>query len=191
MKRITDTNSGHDCIYAPCHHTPAGDHGIHGDEWIYASVANDGLTALVLTVFTDVFPDTVPAAHQARCAEHYSGRPKRIDERREGADVTLHCAFPTDVNSVREATPGEECEFVGVCFTGASSALKAHEFFAAHGDPAQREQTESFWHAFEVLHADWGESARAGRVDIKHVMALRCRRCARRYSRPTPTTRRR
>jgi hypothetical protein len=46
---------------------------------------------------------------------------------------------------------GERCEWVegGRCKAD-GTYLGAHDFWKAHGDPAQREQPESFWLALEA-----------------------------------------
>jgi hypothetical protein len=64
MKRESFQRPGYDCMFAPCQHERKGDHGIHGEEWVFVSIANDRQTALVLTVYTDIFPETIPAAHR-------------------------------------------------------------------------------------------------------------------------------
>ncbi|KKM00903.1 hypothetical protein LCGC14_1799800 [marine sediment metagenome] len=84
MERTTSKRPGHDCIYAECTLTdppckqppdlsrpnqegPGNNHGIHCEEWHYVLTANDKSKALRLTVYTDIFPDTVPDDHSKRC----------------------------------------------------------------------------------------------------------------------------
>lgn len=87
--------------------------------------------------------------------------PDPIEERRRGADITLHLvareppAVPGWTPAQRKL-PGD----VGYCVSDLdTSALKADEFFRAHGDPNQFEQSESFWTALEKELAIWIEGA--------------------------------
>ncbi len=170
MRRHSFKVPGRDCISVPasCPHTPncAGQYGRHGEEWVYVSTSNDGQTALVLTCYTDILPEGSPSFDV--------GAP--LNKRRYGADMTLHASFPTELESVRDNSPGNSCTYVdeGRCFIANTSALSAHDFFLAHGDPVQFEQSETFWVAFEEQHREKGEEIRGKRVDTTHEQCKGC-----------------
>lgn len=118
MKRIATARPGNDCFY--------------GEYWSYAVVADNGLTALQLTVYTDIYPPTVPVDHAALCGSlcerchhggHGAGRcgdvnagnrwgtakcdcpAKPFAARRRGTDLTFHVGFPTEKEMIRTWTP--------------------------------------------------------------------------------------
>lgn len=97
-----------------CKHEPKGDHGVHNDEWVYAVWVPSLRSALVLTVHSD--------------GPYYG------DEIR-GSDLSMCCGFPVkdaDIKAQRAARP--HCAFIDApCWTGYSTSLDAHEFFAKYG----------------------------------------------------------
>jgi hypothetical protein len=140
MKRLTSRTPGYDCRNAPCQHEEKGDHGISGGYWRFVVVADEGDLALVLTVFADDYPDTVPAAVRKRW------RDDRARDLLTSLDV---CSlFPTDRDDVGHS--GRPCEWLGVpCFRGWSSSLQGAELLKASGHPYQAEPTEALWLALE------------------------------------------
>ena len=220
MKRIATTSPGNDCIYGECsapgcpgRKGMSGDgHGIHADEWHYTVTADDGLTALRLTVYTDTFPNTVPRDHSARrgvlcdrCGHgrHAAGRCGDVNkdnhwgacrcdcpadplfDRRYGADLTFHVAFPIDKADVRwwpgRAPEGEfrmagECDLLPgrFCFHDDTSSLGARTFWKDHGDPSSIEQAPPFWRAFTALFSEKDAAVRASRADERYQ---RCNHC--------------
>ncbi len=106
FKRQTEMRPGHDCLFAPCQHDPKGSHGIHGDEFWHGLVTetHDGRqVALVVTVFTNRMPATVPASHMAGSKEASL------------ADLTLHVQMPG-----HKIHGTSDCPFItaGPCDTG-------------------------------------------------------------------------
>ena len=172
MERQSIRVPARDCIDVPssCPHEPncEGRYGRHGEEWIYVSIANDRLTALSLTIYTDIMPEG------SSIAGHADHEP--LAKRRHGSDLSLHAAFPTEIETVRSAGKGRPCSWVKdeECFTAFTTGLGAHEFFLKHGDPSQHEQSESFWTAFEALHEEKGTAARKERVDTTHKQCKAC-----------------
>lgn len=179
MIRDTMKIPGYACLYAPhgsCPGYPRDDgrnHGIHGEEWIYVVRADDGLTALALTVYTDILPDIVPAAHQEAWRwDSWEHRPRTLAERRHGSDLTLHVAFPYYVEGPdaerRHPAPvrgNRPCEILQqpVCESSITIGLGAHEFWSQHGDPRQHEQDSAFWQPFEACFAEMDADVRARR----------------------------
>lgn len=178
MKRHTFKNAPYDCIDVPSscpnlnqpEHEPerrrpycGGSHGRHGEEWGYVSTSNDSKTAFTLLVYTDVF---VAGSSIAGCDDD-----KPLARRRYGADLSLHVAFPVDDEQVRGVEKLRPCDFVegGGCFTAWTRT--GHDFFEAHGDPAQHEQPESFWLALEAKHEALGQVAR------KSLDKKKCDKC--------------
>lgn len=155
MRRNTITRPGYDCIGGPCRFSrpcqPDNTHGIHGDEWVYSIVSDDGATALVLTVFTDIYPATVSKARVR------AFRTKPLADRRHGADLTLHMAVNDQSGRLVDAGEAKhDCEHVqgGQCYVWETTALGADELFRAFGNPAEREQPETFWRALEARFHD-------------------------------------
>jgi len=128
MKRTSGVLPGFDCGThgSRCKHEKKGDHGISGGTWWYA--VSDGAHAVSLSVLAANYPDTV-----RRPLPECLQRPK------------------AEVLSFHRADPhGAECEYVdgGRCI-GDATYLGASEFWEAHGNPAQNEQSEEFWIALE------------------------------------------
>ena len=154
MKRIFRVQPGYDCGRGPCPSEGCPGfgkarglgHGQHGEEWFYAAVDDEGLVALALTVYTDIMPSGTP---NWRLDEGYP-----VEKRREGMDLTLHVGFPTEKETMRwwDAADKGRCDLLpGTwCDTSNTSALQARDFFRAHGDPNQAEQSEAFWQALEA-----------------------------------------
>lgn len=153
MRRTFFRVPGFDCVRNPCGKrgcgtAPGAGHGIHSDEWVY--VVSDGRTALALTVFSGVFPETVPAGTRAEMRRYQP----------TGADLTLHVGFP-----VRDGAE-HECDLVagGRCYQGGryTTASGADDFFALHfRRDAGFCQPEPFWLALEQEHAGWAPDAYA------------------------------
>jgi hypothetical protein len=168
VRRHSEIVPGYDC-FNECKHPSKGNHGIHGDEWHYVVVSDDGHIALALTVYTDIYPPTVEKWQRD------SERP--IEERRSGTDLTYHVGFSTTRGEMRDYDPktwGSECPHVGRCDASRTTALGAGEFFRAHGDSNQFEQAESFWAALEEKLAEREGEFRGERVDLAW---RRCRGC--------------
>lgn len=166
MKRDFKVQPGYDCMHAPCQHTPKGDHGIHGDQWHYSVIRDDGASALSLTVFTTNFPSTVPAHKR-----FYSD-----GKTESGSDLSMHTNFPTDRESIQHGSKGQKCEYVagGRCWSDYSTALGAHEFWDEHATKGRKEQPDSFWLALEARCDELFASANRERADLKWA---RCKHC--------------
>jgi hypothetical protein len=85
MRREAIVRKGYDCITNPCGKNgcgtnPGNSHGQHCDDWIYAVCEGDA--ALSLTVFSGAYP-------------RGTSRPP------EGADLSMHTAFPHCEDDVR------------------------------------------------------------------------------------------
>lgn len=215
LKRIQEKRPGYDCIYGSCGagdppcpghkglHAPDG-HGIHGEEWVYGIVAGDGLTCLTLVVYTDIFPDTVPLDHSARCgnrcercghaahpraecsivsladtrwAKACACNPDPLKTRRVGVGFALHRRFPT---SRDEVLSGSRASTVGgnfECLWCSSHYHKAREFFETHGDPARFEQGGRFWVALRDEWKTRDAEARAMREADGDAVWARCQHC--------------
>lgn len=154
MIRQSRLVAGYDCIWGkcqfdpPCEPGPPGsmekvsgkNHGCHGEEWIYVVFTGDRRTAIALTVFTELVPDTVPSWNVA------ARKAMPLEERREGAFLYVH-HHPED--AVGEP---DNCDILGgQCITESLGALAPTEFFKKHGDPIQFRQPEKFWVALENL----------------------------------------
>jgi hypothetical protein len=160
MKRIFKIVPGYDCR-VECKHTPSGDHGIHGDEWLYAVVADDGISALSLTVFSDVYPSTVDMTFRRRP---------------QGSDLSLHVGFATEPEDCRfDVLNWQACDVLGGgrCVVFKSSAWCADEFWKAHGR-LEPEQLEAFWTALEAKFSEWDAEARAARVEAETWTRCNC-----------------
>jgi hypothetical protein len=165
LRRASFRRPGYDCR-RECKHTPKGDHGWHGDEWIY--VVGDEEGALVLTIFANEFE-----GDPALTAELRRGASER-SQRACGSDLTLHTRFPIDVEHVREAAQGTKCEYVvGRCFTAWTSARQADDFFTEHGADTF-DQSIAFWDAFSERFLELMADARARRVDTTHAQCPTC-----------------
>lgn len=132
MERKHWVTPGYDCR-VECKHEKKGDHGIASDEWSY--VVMDGERAVSLHMLSDRYPASAPP-------ERMHPEVRRILlERPFIGRLFEHHANPT----------GCECEWVtgGRC-QGDVTYLGAGEFWAAHGDSTQPEQSEAFWQALEA-----------------------------------------
>lgn len=139
MIRKTNVRPGHDCRFAPCIHTPKGDHGIHGDEirhWIVTEVADGRRVALALLIFTDKMPATVPRGW----IEQPTVRP---------AEISLH------VQTLRR---GRQCDYLELpsCSVARSSALDANRYRSAITHPDHPHDIEkAFEYALKPPEAFW------------------------------------
>jgi hypothetical protein len=163
---------GRDCVYAPCavskekpctqpidpyrpgRRLPGNNHGIHGEEWSYGIAADDLRTFLALTVFTDIYPPTVPANHSQICGcASFIAQP--LEDRRYGTSLALHVAAKLG------AAENNTCDFLGgdPCDVVFDTGLGARAFFKTYGDSNQPEQGAAFWTALEAkfveLDAEW------------------------------------
>ncbi len=174
LRRITSVTPGYDCARHPCGKgncgkTSGGNHGIHCDEWWYA--LTDGQIALSFTVWSGIFPPSVPSDVSIRLS---FGR----DKVAQGVNIASHIGFPIDRESVRiPLSPGvSACEYLDPglnCHDGHGSVLKAEAFFNKYGTDSY-EQPESFWQALEVEWRQRAERALAERTDTKWVRCPRC-----------------
>lgn len=162
-RKYHKTVPGYDCR-TTCAHTPKGDHGIHGDEWIYIVEAEDRKTALALTVFSNKYPPTVDIANLPAALI-----------RPIGADLSLHVSFPTEPDACLSTAVGQDCAYVnGTCHTYYTSALVARDFYTEHGG-GDVDPTEAFWRALEAVFISLNASAR----ESAHKAAewQRCNHC--------------
>lgn len=159
LECVTTSIPGYDCS-VECRHEPKGNHGIHGEEWIY--YVKDGDCATSLVVYTRIYPPTV------------TGIPY---EPPEGAHLALHCAFDTEPEMLRTRyRPEVECSLVtgGYCQQFADSSTAARDFFERFGDPAHLAQPLTFWEELKAWHRKQAARARAERADLQWV---RCECC--------------
>lgn len=168
MIRKTITRPGYDCVRHPCGKHgcgthPGSNHGIHCDDWVF--VVSEGDLALTLTVFSGIFPASVPIV--ARRAITYP----------MGADITLHVGFPSTAEEML-GKESRECEHVstGRCFgMRFSTSLGARDFVEEWFDKWKgTDQSEMFWLAMERRFADWAKEARDGRCDTTHKVCPKC-----------------
>lgn len=149
MKRRLLAVPGYDCDRGPCPakgcpgfgnpRRPGGGHGIHGEEWIYSIIADDGKTALSLTVYTSRYPDTVSTSSDVR------KRPPR------GADLSLHSSVISDPESIaRGAKLDGKCDLLegGACYSPYTTGIGADQLFSTYGID-DFNQPEDFWLALE------------------------------------------
>ena len=143
MKRVFAIKPAYDCIKVqPCVHGSerckpgTGGCGISAEKWVYSVVSDDGRFALALTV--------------------KSGRYLFSEQKKaEGASLQTHIAYAETREQVNEAMfncdllPGGKCRGGTVC-------LAADDFFKQHGAD-QKEQSDEFWSAMEVLLTEWVE----------------------------------
>lgn len=159
MKRTTTVLPGYDCRVKPCGKNGCGtragySHGCDSDQWIYA-VADDDI-ALVLQVSSGI----VGGAEIPR-----------------GEYLTLHTAWPTDRDAVRESVKPMPCEWLPAGCFQVSSAAAADVFVKAHPNMAadlRPEQPETFWLDLERLCDRYGAEASAKRADIRWVRCPQC-----------------
>lgn len=147
-RRYRNTVPGYDCR-TTCEHEYGGDHGIHGDDWIYVVEAADRKTALVLTVFSHKYPPTVDVANLPA-----------VMIRPVGADLSLHVSLPTTPDACVTPHEGVRCAYVdGGCHTHYTSALAARDFYTKHGN-GDVEPTEAFWRELEAVFVRLDAKAR-------------------------------
>lgn len=142
IRRETEMTPGYDCMHAECTHDTKGDHGIHGDEFLHAVIteAPDGrLAALVIMIFTNRYPSTVPEWRRDR------SKPS------SAVDLTLHIQGAKP-EADRQYSRGL-CSWTGntLCQTERSTALGASELWKALAieDQNPEKPGEAFWQAME------------------------------------------
>lgn len=142
LSRIILTSPGHDCLYAPCQHTPKGDHGIDGGKLMFA--LTDFKHAVTLELIGTDYPPTVTLellpAHRrevlpANLSFHYAVKQGRLQARSKGCILI----------------PGPGCYSTG------GSGLEADRFWRSYAAPGLGiNQPPSFWSALEALwHAEF------------------------------------
>lgn len=161
-RRIHTVRPGYVCPNATDHaacadRSPDHHHGRHGDEWWYAVAFDD--VALVLQVYTA-----------------YLGSQMLWDAPSYGADLTTHTAFPCSREEIVDGASDSTCEYLlGKRCYWSYAPGGASQFFTMHGDPAQAEQSESFWRAMEARLVDVAEQARATRADREWRLCPTCK----------------
>lgn len=131
MRREHWVTPGYDCR-TECKHQVKGEHGICGDQWVYA--VTDGKRAVSISVITPRFPESVDLALHPPDV-------RAVLERYFATALTLHEADPD----------GMPCKLVdgGLCSVGWATYFGAQRFWKAWGDERQPEQSEAFWRALE------------------------------------------
>ena len=138
IERIDRTFEGWDCLRAPCETCKAGErrHGVHCAEQhlVVRGELEDGRrVALALTVFTGVYPETVPLRDRT---------PFRPDYYPKASDLSLHVQMPTD-------SPGtHKCAWFGErgrCYVDWTTALSAEEIYGK-----ERTVDEALWQRLEA-----------------------------------------
>lgn len=145
LRRATIREPGFDCR-TECKHEEKGDHGWHGDEWIY--VVSNGIAAISLSVMTAFFADdeVLNAESVASFRSIFCGR--RYDEQLTiGGAMAWHSPFK------RLDEEPAECEFIEShqCWGSHESLFAGARFwrmFKGRGD--QIERPETFWMALEA-----------------------------------------
>jgi hypothetical protein len=128
IDRRTMVTPGHDCIYAPCTHTPKGDHGINADDdWlaVVAEISDGRKIALSLQLDSGRFPATIPASHWS------DWLPPMVYPR--ASDLSLH------VQRSRHDLGGHACEWFGQggrCDVEYTTALGAISLFSGFTFPS-------------------------------------------------------
>jgi hypothetical protein len=168
MKRGTKIMPAWDCICGPCGRRDCPGHGVVGDqhgrsseEWIYWVIADDGLTALSLSVRAPIShpstPEWIKIADEKR---------RLAGQLPNASDITLHCAFQTSSDGAGSSPGG--CMFLDdkPCHADFTSGLDADAFWLAHGEQGalQAGRVDTFWKALELEHAKRDQQARARRV---------------------------
>lgn len=145
MKHRTQIIPGYDCPNGKCSDPKCTtrDHGIHGEEWIYSSLTDDGKFAVVLTVYTSRYPATVSQATMAYIANGGIKYPY-------GADISIHSAIPTQPEDLY-SKDSADCNYVKPkgCYIAFSSGLQAREFFEQHDSKVGPKQLTGFWKALD------------------------------------------
>lgn len=167
MIRKSFKDPGHDCVRHPCGRglcgvTPGGSHGIGCEMWNY--VVSDGDVAILLPVFSGVFPESVPKS-------------TRDDLNRIHAGVMqVHASFPIDRESMTRAPKSEKCEWLDgkPCLYIESYGLHAEELLKTIGVPNSFERPEPWWVALEAWLAKEAAELRTQRADL---LWERCNAC--------------
>jgi hypothetical protein len=151
MKRTTITFPGYDHIANPCGKNgcgtnPGSGHGVASDEWFY--VVSDGNAALVLSVFSKVYPPTVSAAVRS------------FRDSPSVSNFAFHTAYPVEQDDVRAGGEGRKCQFVegGRCWASHLGYGAGTELLKTYGHPTY-EQPEALWLELEKRFLE--ERARA------------------------------
>lgn len=174
IQRQTLRRPGYDCVRSPCGRNgcgkrPGAGHGIHCEDWVYA--VTDGAFALSLTVFSGVYPASVPADTVALMRRHQPC----------GADLSLHVGGPLGVEIWGEAN-GQECGWVDGkrCYQGChyyTTASGADEFFHDYfRSAAGFDQPEEFWRALEAKLREWSDDVKTRRAELTELAAADRRR---------------
>lgn len=164
MKRQSFKVEAYDCRINPCGRggcVPGNpQHGGGAERWVYA--VSDGDVAVSLEVHTGIYLTEHDTAYALG-----------------GSDISVHTAFPTEREIIRDGAEGHECGYVdgGRCFIFSTTALGANTFFEKHGNLAQFEQSEAFWVGLEEYLKAQRALAYAARTDTKHVQCPTCGGC--------------
>lgn len=141
--RHTKIIPGFDDVLNGCEHTPKGEHGRCGEQWLYIVRSDDGNAALYLEVHTSIYPSTTP---------HKETPPAGL----RGLRLELHLAVPYVDYDGEICHPGPQrdvCAILDrpVCTCPEFSSLASMKFFSDHYvKGATPEQPESFWLALEA-----------------------------------------
>lgn len=170
LQRITEKTDGWDCVHKPCGRNgcgtnPGSNHGVGCDEWIYT--VTDGKVALMLCVFSGVFPSTV---------ERSPGSPRWPSDSRaakypDGYSMNAHVAYPTDRGEV--LVKPEECPYLTdkLCWSHELSLLHARDFYQQIKDACALEETEAFW---IKLEAEWRSVAERYKTPTEYARCTHC-----------------
>lgn len=152
---------GFDCITGThCEHAgkPGLNHGIHGDEYGYAvggEMSDGRRAALVLTVYTKRFPDTVEPWRRG-VADHALPRYPM------GAHLMLHLQAPAGAES-EYGSVSDRCSWIGEgrrCHADGSFTMATHfyESYGKHDDDNTADlmvQSDAFWDALASQFERW------------------------------------
>ena len=125
---------GYDCRDGRCQHTPKGDHGICGEEWVY--VVKGGDRAVSTSLHTRIYPATVPA------------RP--LDDPPYYGGIGFHRGWQP-----YEECTSRPCDWVdgGKCYSDVGFGI-GDDLWKRTGDAARFEQSEEFWKLLESYLPD-------------------------------------
>lgn len=154
LERVYYKVKGYDCIRHPCGIgdcgiLPGGNHGIGMEKWTY--VVTDRKVALVLTISSGVYPETVPEE-----SINVVGYPRAVG-------LGLHVGFPL-VGCDKDDE--HECEHVSskICYQGIDfdgMVSYAEDFWEKHaGKDSGFNQPECLWEALKLLWIEWTPEAR-------------------------------
>jgi hypothetical protein len=132
IRRVSSKRPGYDCgpDGSRCKHEKKGDHGIGGDEWLYA--VTDGERAVSLLVLSGDYPPSVDRSlFTERMLKPW------------GAHLSVHESCGPDQGVACDLLPCGRC-------TVDVSYLQAADLWDAHHVGEQFEQPESFWLALEA-----------------------------------------